>query len=61
MKVGDLVVYVEPAAAQALPVLVVELFDGGAVVYNEHGTHEIWSEYLVEMNDEMRELINESR
>tara|TARA_R110002110_G_scaffold123954_1_gene301020 strand:+ start:132 stop:401 length:270 start_codon:yes stop_codon:yes gene_type:complete len=61
VEVGDLVVYVDSAAACAIPVLVVELFDGGAVVLNEHGTHEIPDDYLSEMTDEMKELIDASR
>jgi hypothetical protein len=62
MKVGDLVVYCDAAAGgYVAPVLVVELFNGGAIVLNEHGTHEIPSEYLHELTDEMKELVNASR
>lgn len=67
MKVGDIVVYCDPGCAQVETVLVMELVPDtlpggeihGAVVMNELGTHWVACEYLVELNDEIKEILNE--
>ena len=66
MKVGDMVLYCDPACAQVEPVLIVELIhDGapgvntiGAVVMNELGTHWVQLDNLVAM-DEAGEALDE--
>ena len=68
MKEGDLVLFCDPASAEVEPVLLIRLVpdslkDGrfaGAEVMNEHGTHWVRMDHLVD-TDEAGELLDELR